>query len=333
MLVRWTSTVLWVTKSACAISRLVGPSAAISATRRSLGVSDSTPLRATRRGRAPVARSSRLGTRDEGRRRRRSSPARRRAGGARAPRRGDWPAEAPLPARRAPSRARAWRATLAEHVDRLLEQRHAALPPSSEARARAGPPPSARGAPQARASSSSSAASRRASSCSPSWSRASAAGERQAMNAGLTLPTPSKRRPASRSSLGAAGRIAPQDAQARAAVAKKEHALTVEARLAKSRCRERGRGVVEPALLHQRVGEKGRRVPVEAGSRAPGSAQGERLSGLGLRLEEVATPHEHEQRGRPSRRQRRGSTTPARLGERVFVDHKRLVEVRHRQDR
>ena len=49
MLVRWTSTVLWVTKSACAISRLVGPSAASSATRRSLGVSDSTPLRAMRR--------------------------------------------------------------------------------------------------------------------------------------------------------------------------------------------------------------------------------------------------------------------------------------------
>jgi hypothetical protein len=63
MLVRWTSTVLWVTKSACAISRFVGPSAAISATRRSLGVSDSTPLKAIRRGRAPVARSSLMGAR------------------------------------------------------------------------------------------------------------------------------------------------------------------------------------------------------------------------------------------------------------------------------
>ena len=43
-LVRCTSTVLWVMNSAWAISRLVGPWAAISATRRSLGVSDSTPL-------------------------------------------------------------------------------------------------------------------------------------------------------------------------------------------------------------------------------------------------------------------------------------------------
>src|SRR5215217_6069493 len=66
MLVRWTSTVLCVTKSACAISRFVGPAAAISATRRSLGVSDSTPLRAMRRGRAAVGsaeRRSQLGAR------------------------------------------------------------------------------------------------------------------------------------------------------------------------------------------------------------------------------------------------------------------------------
>jgi hypothetical protein len=58
MLVRWTSIVRWVTKSACAISRFVGPEAASSATRRSLGVSEATPLRAIRRGRAPVASSS-----------------------------------------------------------------------------------------------------------------------------------------------------------------------------------------------------------------------------------------------------------------------------------
>src|SRR6266550_3542223 len=52
MLVRWTSTVRWVMKSLCAISRLVGPSAAISAMRRSLSVSAATPLNATRRGAA-----------------------------------------------------------------------------------------------------------------------------------------------------------------------------------------------------------------------------------------------------------------------------------------
>jgi hypothetical protein len=47
-----------VMNSVCAISRLVRPSLANSATRRSLAVSDSSPVRRTRRGRAPVARSS-----------------------------------------------------------------------------------------------------------------------------------------------------------------------------------------------------------------------------------------------------------------------------------
>ena len=152
------------------------------------------------------------------------------------------------------------------------------------------------------------------------------------MNAGLTLPTASKPRPASRSCSAPPARIAPQDAQPRAAVAEEEHALAVEARLAKGDGREGGRGVVEPALLHQRVGEKGRRVPVEAGRLPPGSAQGERLSSLGLRLEQVATPHEHEQAEDLGGGEGEGRPTPARLGERVFEDHQRLVEVRHRQD-
>ena len=46
------------TNSVCAITRFVIPSAASSATRRSLGVSDSTPDSAMRRGREPVATSS-----------------------------------------------------------------------------------------------------------------------------------------------------------------------------------------------------------------------------------------------------------------------------------
>src|SRR5207302_1259167 len=47
-----------VTNSACAISRLVIPSAAILATRRSLAVSASRPLSRSRRGRAPAVTSS-----------------------------------------------------------------------------------------------------------------------------------------------------------------------------------------------------------------------------------------------------------------------------------
>ena len=57
-LVRWPSTVRVVTNSVCAISRLVRPWLACSAIRRSLAVSESSPLSTTRRGRAPVARSS-----------------------------------------------------------------------------------------------------------------------------------------------------------------------------------------------------------------------------------------------------------------------------------
>lgn len=48
----------WVTNSACAIARLVMPVAAVSATRSSLAVSVSRPVRAARRGRTPVAASS-----------------------------------------------------------------------------------------------------------------------------------------------------------------------------------------------------------------------------------------------------------------------------------
>ena len=52
---RCTSTVFGVTKSACAMSRLVAPPAARSATRRSDAVSAATPATASERGRAPAA--------------------------------------------------------------------------------------------------------------------------------------------------------------------------------------------------------------------------------------------------------------------------------------
>ena len=52
---RWTSTVFGVTKSACAMSRLLEPSAASAATRRSVAVSAPAPLSAAVRGRAPAA--------------------------------------------------------------------------------------------------------------------------------------------------------------------------------------------------------------------------------------------------------------------------------------
>ena len=52
---RWTSTVFGVTKSACAMSRLLEPSAASAATRRSDAVSAPAPLSAAVRGRAPAA--------------------------------------------------------------------------------------------------------------------------------------------------------------------------------------------------------------------------------------------------------------------------------------
>ena len=54
------STVRVVTKSACAISPFVRPLLASSATRSSLAVSESTPDRTTRRGRAPIARGANL---------------------------------------------------------------------------------------------------------------------------------------------------------------------------------------------------------------------------------------------------------------------------------
>jgi hypothetical protein len=79
-LVRWSSTVREVTNRCCAISRLVAPSAARPATRRSLAVSASRPVAAVRRGRRPRSRNSFCALITRGcasHRAERSSPARR----------------------------------------------------------------------------------------------------------------------------------------------------------------------------------------------------------------------------------------------------------------
>src|SRR6266545_794267 len=131
MLVRWTSTVLWVTKSAWAISRLVSPSAASSATRRSLGASESTPLRARRRDghrwrAAPAPRVQRFLWR------RRSWPARQHGEAARAPGAAVGSAKC-RPELSARLRVLQLRGRAIEHLHRFLEQRESVLAALDEA--------------------------------------------------------------------------------------------------------------------------------------------------------------------------------------------------------
>jgi hypothetical protein len=75
--------------------------------------------------------------------------------------------------------------------------------------------------------------------------------------------------------LHAAGQVAPQDAQARAVLADEEQRRAVGCRLG-SGAGQRGRGLLELALLHQRVGEE----------------RGQRLAAVGFRLGRLASPHE-----------------------------------------
>src|SRR6266516_1518201 len=265
MLVRCTSTVRCVTKSVCAISRLVGPSAAISATRRSLGVSEATPLRAIRRGRAPVASSS-------------------------------------LPARAARGAApqivassSAWR-SCSRASERRLALRSAA--PSS---VRAFACSSFAGE-----SVSTSTASRK--SASPCW--------------------PPSTRPAARRAAPSA-RGAPQ---VRADVGEKEQSRIIGEGLADAGAGQSGRSIVELALLHQRLGEKGGGVRAqEASGRPPRLAGGEGLAPLGLRLGEVASEGKGLRAKDLRDREGEGRPAPVRLGERVLVDRQSFVEIGHRE--
>ena len=176
---RWVSTVFSVTNSVWAISRLVPPAAASSATRRSLGVSESAPSRSVapgpdadrgELGSRPALQSARAPHRD-GQRQRLEQRLTRRGALSGGPER-----RAEVDAARA--RARGARRRRRKHLERRLQ----AAP-----RARSGGPtsacarsaiPIARGAPNACARRTSSAASARASSWRPSSASESAAAER-----------------------------------------------------------------------------------------------------------------------------------------------------------
>ena len=94
--------------------------------------------------------------------------------------------------------------------------------------------------------------------------------------------------------LEAPGQVSAQQAQAPGAVAEEEQARAAGRSFAGPGAGQNGRGFVEPALLHQRVGEEGGRVPREASRRAPDLPCGQGLTRFGLHLAEVATPAQRE---------------------------------------
>ncbi len=331
MLVRWTSTVLWVTKSACAISRFVGPSAASSATRRSLGVSDSTPLRAMRRGRAPVARSSLSARAASGRgaadRRQLERMPKLLAGLGAAV--GSAKRRSQLGAR---LRVLELRRRPAQHVDRFLEQLEPALAALDEACRTQGRAERPRGTPRARELDL--FLGKRAGLVPPAELKQSQRGGRAPRDEG-GVPAADLLEQASglEHLLEAPGQVSAQQAQAPGAVAEEEQARAAGRSFAGPGAGQNGRGFVEPALLHQRVGEKGGRVPREASSRAPDLPCGQGLARFGLRLAEVATPAQREGAEDLHRTECERRAVPVGLGERVLVDREDLVEIRHREHR
>src|SRR5512132_3583618 len=133
--------------------------------------------------------------------------------------------------------------------------------------------------------------------------------------------------------LEAPGQVSTQQAQAPGAVAEEEQARAARRSFAGPRARQNGRGFVEPALLHERVGEEGGRVPREASRRAPDLPCGEGLTRFGLHLAEVATPAQREGAEDLHRTECERRAVPVGLGERVLVDREDLVEIRHREHR
>ena len=195
------STVRIVTNSACAISRFVRPSAASSATRRSLAVREATPRSIARRGRRTRGAQLRL---DVLREHHGARPVRdvERLGQQR-PRLATAVAAAQ---QRAQLRQRP--AALEQHAG-LLEAAHAlsqeaspSSPPVTTPAVRSATP-SVRRPPKARASTTSSEATSSAASRSPSAAWASAAADRQARKPGLRAPLRAAISPAARASASA----------------------------------------------------------------------------------------------------------------------------------
>ena len=152
------------------------------------------------------------------------------------------------------------------------------------------------------------------------------------MKAGLRLPTASKRRPASSISSRPPARSPLQQAQARAHVGEEEQPRIIGQGLADAGAGQSGRSIVELALLHQRLGEKGGGVRAqEASGRPPRLAGGEGLAPLGLRLGQVASEDKGLRAKDLRDREGEGRPAPVRLGERVLVDRQSLVEIGHRE--
>src|SRR5512132_1544548 len=116
--------------------------------------------------------------------------------------------------------------------------------------------------------------------------------------------------------LGPSGQITANDPQPGAAVAQKEDALAVQTGLAEGDAGQGGRGLVELALFHQRVGEKRRGVSIEPSACSPSLAEGQRLASLCFGFAQIPSPPQHKQAKdlRGGERERR--STPVRFGKR-----------------
>ena len=94
---------------------------------------------------------------------------------------------------------------------------------------------------------------------------------------------------------------------------------------------QRGRGLLELALLHQRVGEEGSQERREEPRRPPRLGGGERLAAIGFRLGQLASPHEGLRAKDLGHGEGVDRTAPVGLGECVVVGDHGFVEVRPRK--
>src|SRR5512132_4154221 len=131
--------------------------------------------------------------------------------------------------------------------------------------------------------------------------------------------------------LGASGQITAKDAQPGAAVAQKEDAFAVQTGLAEGDAGQGGRGLVELALFHQRVGEKRRGVSIEPSACSPSLAEGQRLASLCFGFAQIPSPQQHKQAKDLSGGERERRSPPVRFGKRILESHQSLVEIGHRE--